>query len=70
MVEVVAEDDIVAVQRLLEREGEGDAVAVVNVGGVGEVGGCGGGTFRKSYGGVVRTLFLGSERGKKVKIPR
>lgn len=55
MVEVIPEDDVVAVERLLEREGEGDGVAVVGVGGVGEVGGCGGGTFRETCGGVLET---------------
>jgi hypothetical protein len=45
VVEIVAEDEGGAGDGLFREKGEGDGVLVVGVGGVGEVGGCGGGVF-------------------------
>lgn len=51
MVEVVAEDQRVAGDGALGDEAEGDAVLVVGVRRVGEVGGCGGGAFGEACDG-------------------
>jgi len=49
VIEVVAEDKGGAGDSFFGAEREGDAVLVMGVGGVGEVGGCGGGVVGEAY---------------------
>ena len=65
MVEVVAEDEGGAGNALMREEMEGDAVLVVGVGGVGEVGGGGGRVAGESWvgrGGLVRLAWRVREK--------
>ena len=51
MVEIVAEEERGAGDGFVREEGEGYAVLIVEVRGVGEVGRCGGGVVGEAWGG-------------------